>query len=155
MSSNNNFRPLIICASGYFSVVHSGHLEYLEKSKALGDILVVIVNNDHQTMLKHGRIFKSIEDRLEVIRSLRCVDLGIVSIDTDRSVSRTLECLRPHVFTNAADQSNDNIPEKSICEKLGIKLVDGLGEKIQSSSWILHDYCLKQEEQKQKELDKK
>jgi D-beta-D-heptose 7-phosphate kinase/D-beta-D-heptose 1-phosphate adenosyltransferase len=132
-----------VCASGYFSVIHRGHIEYLEKSKALGDILIVIVNNDQQTMLKHGVVFKSIEDRLEVIRSLRCVDIAIVSIDTDRSVCKTLECLRPHIFSNGGDALNDNIPEKIICDKYNIKMIDGLGEKIQSSRWLLSDYCNK------------
>ena len=142
-SSSNYSRPTIVCASGYFSAIHRGHIEYLEKSKALGDFLVVIVNNDHQTNLKHGEIFKTIEDRLEVVRALRCVDLAIVSADTDRTVCKTLEFLRPHIFTNGGDQTNANIPEKEVCEKYGIKMVDGLGSKIQSSSWILSDYCSK------------
>ena len=40
-------------------------------------------------------------------------------------------------FANGGDQFKDNIPEINICKDLGIKLIDGLGEKIQSSSWIL------------------
>ncbi len=135
---------VIVCASGYFSAIHRGHIEYLENSKALGDILVVIVNNDQQTLLKHGKIFKSIEDRLTVVRSLRCVDLAVVSVDTDRTVCKTLECIRPHIFTNGGDQTILNIPEKGICEKLGIQMMDGLGEKIQSSSIILSEYCSQQ-----------
>lgn len=139
-SSTNYFRPTIVCASGYFSAIHRGHIEYLEKSKALGDLLVVIVNNDQQTQLKHGEIFKTINDRLEVVRALRCVDLAVVSTDTDRTVCKTLEIIRPHIFTNGGDQSNDSIPEKEVCEKYGIKMMDGLGDKIQSSRWILNNY---------------
>jgi len=41
-------------------------------------------------------------------------------------------------FANGGDQNNDIIPERSICEKLGIELIDGLGGKIQSSSWLLN-----------------
>lgn len=141
MSSSQG--PIIVCASGYFSAIHRGHIEYLEKSKMLGNYLVVIVNNDHQTMLKHNKIFKSIEDRLAVVRSLRCVDMAVVSVDDDRSVCKTLECLRPHIFANGGDAKNDSIPEKIICEKYNIKMIDGLGDKIQSSSWILSDYCNK------------
>ena len=133
-------RPIIVCASGYFSAIHRGHIEYLEKSKALGDFLVVIVNNDDQTRLKHGEVFKTIDDRLEVVRALRCVDLAVVSTDMDRSVCKTLEILRPHIFTNGGDQANENIPEKEVCEKYGIKMVDGLGYKIQTSRWILTNY---------------
>jgi D-beta-D-heptose 7-phosphate kinase/D-beta-D-heptose 1-phosphate adenosyltransferase len=141
--STNHSLPIIVCASGYFSAIHRGHIEYLAKSKALGDFLVVIVNNDEQTRLKHGEVFKKIEDRLEVVRALRCVDLAIVSADTDRTVCKTLEILRPHIFTNGGDQTNTHVPEKEVCEKYGIKMVDGLGGKIQSSSWILSDYCSK------------
>ncbi len=133
-------RPVIVCASGYFSAIHRGHIEYLEKSKSLGDFLVVIVNNDDQTMLKHKIIFKCVEERLEIIRSLRCVDLAVVSVDIDRSVCKTLECLRPHIFANGGDQFNIDIPEKEVCEKYNIKMIDELGQKIQSSSHILSKY---------------
>ena len=40
-------------------------------------------------------------------------------------------------FANGGDQNNDTIPERPICEKMGIALIDGLGDKIQSSSWLL------------------
>ncbi len=40
-------------------------------------------------------------------------------------------------FANGGDQNNDSIPEVSICKELGIELIEGLGEKIQSSSWLL------------------
>lgn len=140
MSSDVGSNPVIVCASGYFSAIHCGHLEYLKKSKSLGDFLVVIVNNDAQTMLKHGKIFKCENERLEIIRSIRCVDMAVVSIDTDSSVSKTLECLRPHIFTNGGDQYNDNIPEKNVCNKYAIKMVDGLGNKIQSSTKLLSNY---------------
>ena len=76
-------------------------------------------------------------ERLKIIRSLRIVDMAVLSIDEDRTVCKTLESVRPDIFTNGGDQSNDIIPEKDICEKLGIKLVDGMGNKIQSSSWLL------------------
>ena len=40
-------------------------------------------------------------------------------------------------FANGGDQNNKRIPEISVCNKLGIQLIDGLGDKIQSSSWLL------------------
>ncbi len=136
-------RPTIVCASLYGAPLHQGHIEYLEKSKKLGDLLVVIVNNDEQTLLKHGTIFMGLKDRLEVIRSLKCVDLAVASIDKDRSVCQTLECIRPHIFANGGDQTNDSVPEAVICDKYEIKMVDGLGDKIQSSRWILKEYLNK------------
>ena len=127
----------IICCSGYFNPLHAGHIEYFEKSKKLGTKLVVIVNNDKQAILKKGTSFMPENERLKIIRSLKVVDMAVLSIDEDRTVCKTLESVRPDIFTNAGDQTNDKIPEKSVCEKLGIQLVDGLGEKIQSSSWLL------------------
>ena len=128
---------IIVCCSGYFNPLHAGHIEYFEKSKELGNKLVVIVNNDKQAILKKGSSFMPEDERLKIIRSLKVVDMAVLSIDEDRSVCKTLESVRPSIFTNAGDQTNEKIPEKSICEKLNIKLVDGLGEKIQSSSWLL------------------
>ena len=42
-------------------------------------------------------------------------------------------------FANGGDQDNENIPEGLVCEEAGIVLIDGLGDKIQSSSWLLRD----------------
>lgn len=140
-----NFKKMtqtIVCVSGYFSPLHRGHLEYLEKSKKLGDILIVIVNNDKQSFMKKGSSFMNENERLKIIRSLKCVDFAVLSIDDDRTVCKTLNCIRPDIFTNGGDQTNDIIPEKEICDLLGIKLIDGLGEKIQSSSWLI-DNCKK------------
>lgn len=127
----------IVCASGYFSPVHYGHIEYLQKSKDLGTKLIVIVNNDKQSFLKKGTSFMPEGERLKIIRNIKCVDDAILSVDEDRTVCKTLQLILPHIFTNGGDQTNDVIPEKSICEKIGAQLVDGLGEKIQSSSWLI------------------
>lgn len=127
----------IVCVSGYFNPLHVGHIEYFEKSKKLGTKLVVIVNNDKQSILKKGTSFMPEDERLKIIRSLKIVDMAVLSIDEDRTVCKTLESVRPDIFTNGGDQNNETIPERGICEKLNIKLVDGLGLKIQSSSWLL------------------
>ncbi len=129
----------IVVASGYFSPIHSGHIEYLQKSKDLGDILIVIVNNDRQEILKKGKIFMKAAERVRVVRALECVDVAIESMDEDRTVCKTLAALHPHIFTNGGDQFNDTIPERVTCEKYGIKLVDGLGNKIQSSSGLIEN----------------
>jgi cytidyltransferase-like protein len=127
------------CCSLYGDPIHSGHIEYLEKSKALADKLIVIVNNDEQAILKKGKFFMKAEERMKILAALRCVDKVVLSIDTDRTVCKTLESLdpKPTIFANGGDQNNTTIPEREICERLGITLVDGLGEKIQSSSWLI------------------
>ena len=130
-------RKTIVAASGYFTVIHAGHIDYLERSKELGDILVVIVNNDKQTLLKKGKVLVAAKDRIKIVRALECVDLVIESVDDDRTVKKTLAAIRPDIFTNGGDQTNEGIPEKEVCDKLGIQMVDGLGNKIESSSDII------------------
>jgi len=97
---------------------------------------MVIVNNDEQAVLKKGKAFMPADERIKIIQELKCVDYVVKSIDTCRTVCKTLESLnpKPDFFCNGSDQNNNSIPEASICTKLGIKLLDGFGDKIQSSS---------------------
>jgi D-beta-D-heptose 7-phosphate kinase/D-beta-D-heptose 1-phosphate adenosyltransferase len=129
----------IVCVSGYFDPIHVGHLEYFKKSKVLGDKLLVIVNNDEQAVLKKGKPFMPVDERIKLIKEFKCVDIVVKSIDTDRTVCKTLAILepKPDYFCNGGDQFNNIIPEAEICKKRNIKLIDGLGDKIQSSSWLI------------------
>ena len=129
----------IVCVSGYFDPIHIGHIEYFKKSKAIGTKLMVIVNNDEQAVLKKGKAFMPCDERIEIIRELKCVDIVVKSVDTDRTVCNTLATIepKPDYFCNGGDQNNNTIPETSICEQRGIELRDGFGDKIQSSSWLI------------------
>jgi len=134
----------VIIVSGYFNPIHRGHLEYFEKAKQQGDKLWVIVNNDLQRELKGSKEFQKEDERLEIVRAIRTVDNAIISIDKDRTVIESIRKIHSDIgldynlaFANGGDQNNDSIPEYSICKELGISLIDGLGNKIQSSSWLL------------------
>jgi len=124
----------IVAVSGYFDPIHVGHLEYLRLSKKLGDKLVVIVNNNHQCVLKKGKPFMDEKDRVEIVRSLEMVDEVFLSIDDDKSVCKSLEKIKPHIFANGGDRSTGEVPESTVCKKYNIKMTDGLGDKIRSSS---------------------
>jgi rfaE bifunctional protein nucleotidyltransferase chain/domain len=126
-----------VAASGYFNPLHKGHIEYLEKAKSLGDYLVVIVNNDLQRQLKGSKPFMDEDERMQIIASLRCVDEVVLSMDTDSTVCQTLALVHPDIFAKGGDRFSSEIPEAQICRELGISMRDGLGEKIQSSSWLL------------------
>lgn len=127
----------VVVASGYFDPLHYGHIEYLQKSRDLGDKLIVIVNNDKQAAMKKGQPFMAARERVKLVRSLACVDAAIESVDDDASVCRTLAILHPDIFTNGGDQHSEETPEALICDELGVQMVDGLGDKIQSSSWLI------------------
>lgn len=130
--------------SGYFNPLHVGHLELFEIAKGIGDMLIVIVNSDLQRYLKGSKEFQNQEERLTIIKAIKFVDWAMVSIDTDKTQIESLKEIyniykdtHELTFANGGDQNNDTIPESAICNELGIKLVDGLGDKIQSSSWLL------------------
>tara|TARA_B100001057_G_C22463708_1_gene799888 strand:+ start:265 stop:690 length:426 start_codon:yes stop_codon:yes gene_type:complete len=133
-----------IIVSGYFNPLHKGHIEYFYMAKSKGDILFVIINNDFQRSLKGSKEFMLEDERLLIVSELNVSDEVFISIDKDRTVSKTLEKIHNNYnneyilcFANGGDQDNTRIPEKSICDKLGIILIDGLGDKVQSSSWLL------------------
>lgn len=134
----------LVIVSGYFNPLHKGHLDLFEKAKEHGDLLCVIVNNDHQRELKGSKFFQDENERIRIIRALKDVDMAWVSVDEDRTQNKTLKVLVDKfygtlklAFANGGDQNNDTIPESEICRQFGIELIDGLGEKIQSSSWLL------------------
>lgn len=134
---------MIVAASGYFDPIHIGHIEYLKLAKALGGKLIVIVNNDKQAKLKKGSSFMDEKERLEIVKSIRYVDDVFLSIDEDATVCKSLEKLKPDIFAKGGDRNTSNIPEIEVCNKYNIKIVDGLGEKIQSSSTLINDSHLK------------
>ncbi len=123
-----------VAVSGYFDPIHIGHLEYLKLAKKLGDKLVVIVNNNHQCVLKKGKPFMDESDRVKIIKSLKMVDEVYLSIDRDKTVCASLMDIKPDIFANGGDRSTGEVPELSICKKYNIKIIDGLGKKIRSSS---------------------
>ena len=133
-----------IIVSGYFNPLHKGHLDLFEKAKEVGDLLIVIVNNDKQRELKGSKFFQDEEERIRIIRALHMVDMAWISIDEDSTQNETLKLMVDKfygsmnlAFANGGDQNNGTIPEKEICDQYNIELIDGLGDKIQSSSWLL------------------
>ena len=134
-----------VIVSGYFNPLHVGHLELFEKASSEGNFLIVIVNSDLQRELKGSKEFMSEDERLKIVKSIKGVGLALLSIDKDSTQNETLRYLHSKYndawdlnFANGGDQTNKTIPESVTCNELGITLMDGLGDKIQSSSWLLN-----------------
>ena len=134
----NEEKQIIVAASGYFDPIHIGHIEYLEKAKSLGDKLIVIINNDIQAKRKKGKPFMPQGERAKIVAALKSVDEIFVSIDEDSTVCKSLEFLKPNIFAKGGDRFGSEVPESGVCNEHGIQLVDRLGEKIQSSSWLIN-----------------
>ena len=133
-----------IIVSGYFNPIHKGHLELFEMAKQNGDKLWVIVNSDKQRELKGSEFFMDEDERLQIVKAIRYVDYALISQDTDKTQCETLKQFSEMfsevydlAFANGGDQNNDTIPEVEVCKEYGIELMDGLGNKIQSSSWLI------------------
>jgi cytidyltransferase-like protein len=137
---------VLVIVSGYFNPVHKGHIEYLKRSKALGDFLYVIVNNDYQRELKGSKFFMVADERKLIIESFKFVDKAMVAVDTEKTVNESIKFIvneigsqfNKIIFANGGDQNRNTVGETQLCKELGIELADGLGDKIQSSSWLLN-----------------
>jgi D-beta-D-heptose 7-phosphate kinase/D-beta-D-heptose 1-phosphate adenosyltransferase len=147
-------KKIIVAVSGGFDPIHIGHVRMFERARALGDELVVILNNDNWLRKKKRHIFMSDSERKEIIASLRPVDRVILTKHKpdpkDMSISRELRELRPDIFANggdrnekdAADPSSSLYKDMNACKECGIKMIFNIGDggKIQSSSWLLEKY---------------
>ncbi len=131
--------------SGYFNPLHGGHLDLIEGAAALGDKLIVIVNNDKQQMIKKGKIILDEQNRVRLMKALRAVDEVVLSIDEDPPVIKTVEKIaKAHpndelIFAQGGDRDSDKVnPETDVCAKYNIRIVYGVGgtKKADSSTRI-------------------
>lgn len=135
----------IAITSVYANPIHPGHIECFELSKQLADELWVIVNSDAQALLKRGeKSFQDEQFRMNVISAIKHVDRAVLSVDTDSTVCKTLEQIFIElkargdvdeiIFTKGGDRFASEIPEREVCKRYGVQIVDGLGAKTHSSS---------------------
>jgi len=139
----NKDKTKVCIISGGFDPIHVGHIELINQATIIGDLLLVILNTDEFLTNKKGRPFMKFEERKTIVENIKGVDLVIKSIDKDQTVCKTLKKLSELrdkenlVFCNGGDRTNGtNTPEHKLCEELGIDTIYGLGDKIQSSSWL-------------------
>jgi cytidyltransferase-like protein len=134
--------PRVVAVSGGFDPLHVGHARMFQEAKALGDELVVILNNDNWLRKKKGFVFMPQKERMEMIQAIKGVDRVVCTEHApetiDMSVCDALRAVRPDIFANGGDRFADNIPEAIVCRELGIETVFNIGHggKVQSSSWL-------------------
>lgn len=124
----------LICVSGGIDPIHVGHVKMIRDASKLGRV-IVILNSDEWLMRKKGYVFMPWLERKEIIESINGVYEVVAVDDSDGTVCAALREIRPDYFGNGGDRTDQNTPEKQLCEDLGIEMVWGLGGgKIQSSS---------------------
>lgn len=128
-----------VAISGYFDPIHGGHIDYIEAAAQFGR-LVVFLNTDEAAIRKKGYAFMPFKDKARILMAMKGVDVVMPAMDSDGSVCKNLELIRPDIFANGGDRFEDNIPEKSTCERLGIEMVFNVGGgKVQSSSALVEN----------------
>jgi cytidyltransferase-like protein len=135
----------IVLVTGGFDPLHSGHIEYFNAAKELGDKLVVGLNSDSWLERKKGRAFMPWNERATIISALHNVDRVIDFNDDDNSatdaIRKVKELYENHsvIFANGGDRNAGNIPEMLIPDVL-FKFGIGGTNKSNSSSWILEEW---------------
>jgi D-beta-D-heptose 7-phosphate kinase/D-beta-D-heptose 1-phosphate adenosyltransferase len=134
----------VVLVSGGFDPLHSGHINYFNAAKQLGDKLIVGLNSDAWLARKKGRAFMPIDERSTIIQNLKMVDGVILFNDDDGSAIEAIEnvkMLYPNddiIFANGGDRTAVNIPELVVKDVIFIFGVGG--DKKTSSSDLLRKW---------------
>lgn len=109
----------IVFTNGVFDILHRGHITYLNRAKALGDVLVVAVNADDSVRRLKGpeRPINGLDDRLEVLEALSCVD-HVVAFE-ENTPADLIALVRPDVYVKGGDYTPERLPEAPLVESLG------------------------------------
>jgi len=110
---------VVVTTNGVYDFIHAGHLEYLERARALGDLLVVILNTDDSVrrIKGPGRPINNETDRAAVIAGLRCVDY-VTFFDED-DPRRILGLLKPSIHAKGGDYDPEKMPETAVVRANG------------------------------------
>jgi rfaE bifunctional protein nucleotidyltransferase chain/domain len=112
----------IVLANGCFDILHVGHARYLAGARAEGDVLVVAVNSDAsvESLKGPGRPILPAEARAELVAALAVVNY--VVIFDEPNVESLLEGLRPDVHAKGTDYTVENVPERAVAARLGVRV---------------------------------
>lgn len=109
----------VVFGNGCFDLLHVGHVRYLKGAKALGDVLVVAVNDDASVagLGKRKRVVTPASERAEIIAALEGVDYVILF--SEPNVEGLLRILQPHIHAKGTDYTEESVPEGEIVRSYG------------------------------------
>ncbi len=127
----------IVLANGCFDVLHVGHVRYLQGARAEGDVLVVGINSDSSAarLKGPGRPFLDENARAQLVAALACVDFVLVF--SEPTVETLLTTLLPHVHAKGTDYTVENVPEREISARLGIRVAIAGDPKDHSTTSLI------------------
>ena len=109
----------IVFGNGCFDLLHVGHVRYLKGAKALGDVLIVAVNDDSSVtgLGKRKQVVTPARERAEIIAAIEGVDYVILF--SEPNVERLLRILQPHIHAKGTDYTEESVPEGEIVRAYG------------------------------------
>ncbi len=111
-----------VLVAGFFDLLHSGHVKFLERAAELGELTVVIGSDENSLKNKHKLPIFSQEERRYMVAALRCVKQVIVPDDTTSlNFAPTLIQMRPDYFV--INEDGDRPEKRALCEAHGAKYV--------------------------------
>lgn len=132
------YRPVL--SSGFFDILHSAHIQYLEHSTKFGNIWITAINDNNCCIRKKGFYLLDEKERAKIVDTLWCVHYAVIWNHDD--VADLIELIKPKYFTNGGDRKTANSKEDRACRSVDCKQVFGVGGKIkeQSSTNILNNF---------------
>ena len=137
----------VVLVTGGFDPIHSGHIDYLNNARSLGDKLIVGLNSDYWLKNKKGRHFMPWDERRTILESLKMVDHVLEFNDNDgtacNAIEQVLDIFGSVIFANGGDRTFTNIPEMDKFDTdTRVRFQFGVGgdNKKNSSRWILEEW---------------
>ena len=112
----------VVFTNGCFDIIHGGHIEFLQKAKALGDILVVGLNTDKSVKQLKGenRPIKSEKERANILAALKYIDY--ITLFNETTPEKLIQEIRPDILVKGDDYKIDEVVGREIVEGYGAKV---------------------------------
>ncbi len=143
VSQAKSYKKTVVFTNGCFDIIHGGHIEYLQKARNLGDILIVGLNSDSSVrkLKGEGRPLKAEQERSNILAALKYVDY--ITIFSEETPENLIQELRPDIIVKGSDYTIDQVVGRNIVEGYGgkvelVPIVEGL-----STSALVNDIVKK------------